>query len=815
MKASNTGASMNPNRQSRRPWSKSARVILILLPMLLLGATPAVSLQSELHDYAAASGVDLDGDGVLDLLVGAPGYDLMGAEKKVAVGRAVLISGKTGETLLVLEGENAGDHFGASVALAGDFDEDGRGDLLVGAPGANDTGRVYAYSSSDGKLLFTQAGRQSGDRFGSSLAADLGSESWLACARGGYTLLFSGRDLVRVPTAPDGSIDFGSEATFVGDINEDGHTDYAVGAPWRRTASVFSGHDHSLIHELKGSAEDERFGRSICAVSDMDSDSVGDLAVSACPDDEYGYGEGSITFFSGKSGKQLSSIRESHGVGQPAYGFGGAIDCLDDVDGDGINDLAVGMYNWLYPSSQIVSAKAGKVLVPYVRGGGCVSACGDVDGDGYADFVSGPSGRPAREWLWGALTVSSGKTGALLYTIDIYEETTVRGVEAAGDVNDDGYDDVLVALPRMSSSRGEIRGISGQDGSTLFSIRGNRAGEEVGQMLALAGDVNGDGAADILTATSSARGLEDSRILVFCGKSQEMLHEFKRGEGRLGWWRDLAACGAGDVNQDGYDDVLVGNAVDYRQEGTGKGVVYSGKDGTPLFELPGRKGNQSFGRFVARVGDNDHDGVRDLLVGTFSPVKYAQVFSGANGKRIFTLFPVDSSPVSRFPTSICSVGDIDEDGFSDTLIAGTVGNARERENLRAWIFSGRDGDQIETLVGRGISVEAIGDLNGDGTEELAFMRVSSGSFVDVYSGIRPIRSKIISCKSLLDYPKMYQDDHSWPPERYKVQPQVSAAGDVNADGNPDFIVGIADLRGEFGVQVFSGKDWSFLLRVPW
>lgn len=106
----------------------------------------AVGAKGDLLSYAEADAGDTDGDGISDYVVGAPGN---------GAGHALVFSGATGEVLLRLDGEAAGDVFGAAVAGAGDVNGDGRADVLVGAPAAEgagvNSGRVYVLSGADGR----------------------------------------------------------------------------------------------------------------------------------------------------------------------------------------------------------------------------------------------------------------------------------------------------------------------------------------------------------------------------------------------------------------------------------------------------------------------------------------------------------------------------------------------------------------------------------------------------------------------------------------------------------------------------------------
>ncbi|MEZ5192677.1 MAG: integrin alpha [Nocardioides sp.] len=109
--------------------------------------------------FAVADAGDVNRDGRADVLVGAPG---------VGAGHVDLVSGRTGRLLRRFAGEDDGDFFGAAVAGVGDVDRDGRPDVLVGAPRHGDSGRAYLLSGRTGATLLTLDGEAAGDAFGSA-----------------------------------------------------------------------------------------------------------------------------------------------------------------------------------------------------------------------------------------------------------------------------------------------------------------------------------------------------------------------------------------------------------------------------------------------------------------------------------------------------------------------------------------------------------------------------------------------------------------------------------------------------------------------
>ncbi|MCC6659384.1 MAG: FG-GAP repeat protein [Phycisphaerales bacterium] len=266
---------------------------------------------------AVASVPDTDGDGVNDILVGAPGE---GASAQV--GRAYLYSGDTGALLHVLfsPAQQAGGLFGRSVAGVSDMDGDGRGDLAVGAPeernggGPAGMGRVHVYSGGTGALL--------------------------------YTLL---------PAQPAAGGHFGESVSGVSDTDGDGRGDVVVGAPGESPAWVegcgqaylFSGAGGSLIRRFYSPGREPRgsFGECVAGVPDLDGDGRGDLAIGAPAEDPGTTPEdcGRVYVYSGASGvliwRYLAPTPEANA------NFGNRIAGLPDVTGDGKGDILIGAWH--------------------------------------------------------------------------------------------------------------------------------------------------------------------------------------------------------------------------------------------------------------------------------------------------------------------------------------------------------------------------------------------------------------------------------------------------------------------------------------
>jgi hypothetical protein len=260
---------------------------------------------------SAVSGLgDVDGDGVPDLVVGAPGKDIGGEDGLVDVGLAYIFSGKNGELIRTLNhpaagGSEANALFGSAVANAGDIDKDGISDILIGAPGE---GHAYVFSGKTGKLIFDIVG---------PFAEHL--HSFGAAVAGGM------------------------------DFNRDRKPDLVVGAPLqeelRGAAYIFNGSDGSLQRTLlpKHRQRFARFGAALCVSSDLTGDHHPDVAVGAPGQNVNGLVQaGTITVFDGRRGRVTETINSA--VPQRRGLFGAAVTAAD-FDGDGVATVVAGTPN--------------------------------------------------------------------------------------------------------------------------------------------------------------------------------------------------------------------------------------------------------------------------------------------------------------------------------------------------------------------------------------------------------------------------------------------------------------------------------------
>jgi hypothetical protein len=354
----------------------------------------------------------------------------------------------------------AGDQAGRAVAEAGDVNADGVNDFIVGAPYADGRrGKVYVYSGLDESLLFTFEGENANDRFGWSVGT-------------------------------------------AGDVDDDGHDDVIVGAPWwsgqRGRTYVYSGADGSRLHRKNGkSGEKDRSGYAVSGGVDVDDDGHDDFLVGEPHNDDEGNKAGRVRVYSGADGSSLGTVR-----GEAAGDrFGWAVAGLGRTNGDSHDDFAVGA-----PRNDETASNAGKVYVFSGRTlnerygipglnkkdqfGHAIARAGDLNFDRRDDFVVGTPYYDAGDRTdAGRVDVFSGRNG-----LHIWKKTGQGGgdrmgwsVSAGRDADGDTLNDVTVGAPRhdgFGSNAGRVYVRSGWNGCLLNRIDGFE-GDQFGYAVAM------------------------------------------------------------------------------------------------------------------------------------------------------------------------------------------------------------------------------------------------------------------------------------------------------------------------------------------
>lgn len=308
---------------------------------------------------------DVNGDGIGDVIAGSP-----------PTGKAYVFEGRTGRLIWALSAGEPGARFGRGTSFAGDQDDDGCGDVIVGAPGAagstTDPGHAYVYSGKTGTLLTTLAGESAGDAFGSIVAGSRDPRHpFLIVGAPAAGPVNSGRAYVYrglnqsakfVIDNEDGGVALGFMfVSVVGDTNKDGTPDlYAsdwssgTGGPSTGRVFVHSGADGRRLLTFAGEGPGDGFGVGSADVGDVTGDGHDDLLLGAWQHRSAALSGGRLHVLSGRDGSILRRITGK--VPGETLGFDAA--GVGDVTGDGIPDFLV-----TSAYSQVNGFQSGRVFV--------------------------------------------------------------------------------------------------------------------------------------------------------------------------------------------------------------------------------------------------------------------------------------------------------------------------------------------------------------------------------------------------------------------------------------------------------------------
>lgn len=473
------------------------------------------------------------------------------------------LSSLTSGSGFYIQGGDAGDDTGLSVSSAGDVNGDGVADLIIGAyrgdAGGVDSGQAY--------VIF-------GVKGSTRTVVDL---SQISTSEG---------FIIQGDTAGDFA---GSSVSSAGDVNGDGVDDLVVGARYGDDGGPFAGEAY-VIYGLVGSTRErvdltgldslsgfiiqgdvdfDNFGSSVSSAGDINGDGISDIIVGAHGGNNGGTNAGEAYVIYGKAGflrgtLDVSNLAASDGFiiqgGVPDDQAGWSVSSAGDVNGDGVGDLIVGA-----PFSDVGGSDAGSAYVIFghvgdTRGmvdlanfsaldgfsihgvdsesltGKSVSSAGDINGDGIDDLIVGSPDNSMGSAFSGAAYVIYGSLGASRASIDLGELSVNDGfviqgyssggagysVASAGDVNGDGFDDIIVGAPygsNLSAYAGEVFVIYGRSGTDRgqislsdlestdgFLIKSDFSDDIAGASVSSAGDINGDGIDDLIIGAPYSDG---------------------------------------------------------------------------------------------------------------------------------------------------------------------------------------------------------------------------------------------------------------------------------------------------------------------
>ncbi len=732
---------------------------------------------------------DVNGDGFADVIVGANGYDSGESNE----GAAFVYFGSAGvfnpSADAQLESNQIDAGTGQSVAGAGDVNGDGFADVVVGAAlyddgVSDDDGAAFVYFGSagafdtgvDAQLASNQAGAflgwsvaaagdVNGDGFADVIVGALGYDN--GDINEGAAFIYFGAAaafnvIADARLEPDQfGAELGRSVASAGDVNGDGFADVIVGAPFydngqsdEGAAFVYFGgagaFNLSADAQLESNQIGAELGLSVASAGDVNGDGFDDVIIGASRYDNFLDDEGAaFIYFGGAATFNLNAdaLVESN---QASTQMGISVAGAGDVNGDGFGDVIVGAPVF---DNGLVAGGAAFIYFGAAAGfdtgvdaqldtnqanarlGISVAGAGDVNGDGFADVIVGAYFYDNVETNEGAAFVYFGGAGPFNLSADAQLESNQAvallgvSVAGAGDVNGDGFGDVIVGAlfyDNVEADEGAafvyFGGAGSFDPNFDARLESNQDGAEMGVSVAGAGDVNGDGFADVIVganAYDNGQPDEGAAFLYFGGAGAfNLSHDARLESNQLFAELGISVAGAGDVNGDGFSDVIVGaNLYDNGQPDEGAAFVYFGGAG-PFnvladAQLESDQGDARHGYSVASAGDVNGDGFADVIVGAerFDNILVdegaAFVYFGRAGAFDLTAdAQLESNQAdARMGFSVAGIGDANGDGFADVLVGAVNYDNGHIDEGAAFVYFG---------TARGRLVQAS-QYRGDGT----------------------------------------------------------------------------------------------------
>jgi len=764
--------------------------------------------ESTAFGFSAETAGDVNGDGYSDVIVGAWFYD----NGESGEGRAFVYhgsaSGLATAPAWTAESDQPGANFARSVATAGDVNGDGYSDVIIACVycdnGETDEGRAFVYHGSptglsataswtaepdqdDARVIHaTTAGDVNGDGFSDVIVGAMLYDNGETNEGRAWVYHGSPSGLQATPAwfgeSDQENAIFGARLASAGDVNGDGYSDVLVAAyfydgpdPNEGRAYVFHGSPAGLAAEPAWIGESgQAFGEfgDRLAAGDVNGDGYTDIIVGAHEYDNPEVDEGILYVFHGSATGVETTARWVGEANQQGAFYAGSLGSAD-INGDGYADLLVGANRYDNGEEDegrvflYLGSATGIRPVPVWTAEGnqeganfglSVASAGDVNGDGFTDVIVGAPQYDGPEYNEGRVYVYYGSAAGLARDEAWASEGDRAGgtlgfsVRTAGDVNGDGYSDVIVGAPLYDNGESDegrafvYHGTgSGLEASPAWAAEGNQLGAQLGSAVGGAGDVNGDGYSDVIVgAPLYDNGQSDEgRALVYHGSASGLAAspswtvEGDQAGARFGH----AVSTAGDVDGDGYSDVIVGAPLyDNGQSDEGRALVYHGSAAglaaDPSWTAEGDQAGAWFGHAVSTAGDVDGDGYSDVIVGAplydngQSDEGRAFAYHGGDeGVEASPAWSVESQQAgASFGRAVATAGDVDGDGYSDVVVGAPLYDNGQTDEGRAYVYHGSAAGlatlgrvvegQGQAQAGFGEAVAAAGDVNGDGLSDL-------------------------------------------------------------------------------------------------
>ena len=369
-----------------------------------------------------------------------------------------------------------------------------------------------------------------------------------------------------------------------------------------------------------------------------------------------------------------------------------------------------------------------------------------------------------------------------------------------GDLDGDGVDEIIIGDMHYEQPNGSLvnNGIarvhSGATGAVIYTKEGANSWDNFGSAVSSAGDTNRDGIPDFIIGATGAspNGLAGAgAAYLYSGADGALIRMFPGATagGEFGW----SVAGAGDVDKDNHDDVIIGDPYDLHFGGAvGSGVaeVYSGLDGTLMWQKIGA-GDELVGYVVAAAGDVNNDGFADVIIsspgwdnGANANQGKVQIYSG---KDWAVFMDLQGSADSYFGQAVATGGDVNGDTADDLIIGEPLATPASMGFVQtgaAYAYN-LNGILLHTWTGEnagdqfGSSVALIADLNGDFSDECLV-----GSPLSDPNSLWDAGSAFLY--SGIDGAQM----HRWDGADFFINlgSQVQSCSDLSGDGLEEFLI---------------------------
>jgi hypothetical protein len=713
---------------------------------------------------------------------------------------------------VVLEGLSAFGHLGNLVCSVSDVNGDGYGDVLVlgGSTSSSTSGSLY--------LIF-------GSPFSKNLdVKDLSSTQGIKITGSAFYMNYLYTHTLACGPA--------------GDVNADGFNDFVIGASYGGTSnagvayiiygkSSYTSIDVSSLAgngiTISSSTSGLQLGYAVAAAGDVDGDGYADVLITS-----YGYGY-SFVYYGSTSPSSVSVMGSVPAQLAVILGpwtiFGWAAAGIGDMDGDGLDDIMI--------SCPICNNFAGYT---YVIWGKALTKGGTLIMDSSS---------------WESISVKSNNNGFVIVgggktTGSLDGDFSGCAVSSAGDFNGDGTPDILIGASSVNLLAGAAYVIFGSSSmparmnlATLkvskgFPIYGENSGDHFGNVVSRGGDVNGDGYDDIIIGAPFGKLLGTAYVIfgaaahsaVAVGSMPSSMGFACIGTNSYSF-TGHSVSGGYDVNKDGYDDIVIGAPDTASFTGTYSGVAYivygqasesndvSLSKLTTVNTLYARSASSTSVDIIGNISSSAKKYL-NMIVG----VSYERdtkgetyVFYGNSYafRSLGNLSDAGSSAGIRITgaaigdysgTSVSSAGDVDNDGWDD-IIVGAPGTAPGtgkayilyggnglHSNIELAALTSSQGFSVSGAVpgaGCGYSVSNAGDVNNDGYDDAVIGCPSDSSAYVIYGGARESLTDIYLVDGLSSSRGfLISGGGAFENTGYSV----GDAGDVNGDGYSDIVVGI-------------------------